>query len=806
MKFHLHLVRFLFVVIVFSTLSASVPFQNANAAITGFDPGNIIDDTVFTNTRAINAGGVQTFLESKVPACDTNGQKLSELGGHDLNGDGRVQRWEYGKEYLGQTTFTCLRDYRTPDGRLASQYIYDTALKYTINPQTFVVLLQKEMGLVTDEWPSNHQYSRATGYGCPDNTGGTCDSTYYGFENQVDWSGKMFRAILNNSPTWYTPYVLGNNYIQYNPNASCGGTTVNIRNRATQALYNYTPYQPNAAALAADYGSGDSCSAYGNRNFYLYFRDWFGFNRGPIAFTVSGSNNIYTMVGGYKLAVPYMAALQDYGVSSDSIQTVSQSYVDSVASPPSGSGISSEIGHVVKSPRDDDEDGASVYLISLNKRYQFQSMQQLYDFGFKDSDVHYLPLEFILGKQNGGALPYFVTSPTGQIFEESGAVKHMFLDYATYRSHNNPDTVASLSYFLLDKIPSGNPYTNTPTLVQLSTGSTVYLFDTNAYYTIPTYEVYSCWGFENTIHTPVYRTNNDTYLAPITPTASLSCAVKDSSGALSVLNNSERIPYTGYTSISTSPTTNPTLESMLSKIPKRGSSFGQYIKSPDSSAIWKLSSETKRLVPTYSTYQELGTPTFDTLPPSIVSQVTTNGITLAYGQNVKSDTSGAVFAAGSSERYVYAYSNMYVAYNNKWSAITELAQSDLSSAYPDNGVSIKDIVINKQDQVGYLIAANGCFNVTQQLLSALNTSTQTLSASQPYDITLFRNLAVNSCAPSTQYIKSYSQNLVYYIENSKRHPILSYSALLASNGGKEPTVMEVSPSFTANFIDATPYQ
>src|SRR5699024_1304734 len=37
-----------------------------------------------------------------------------------------------------------------------------------------------------------------------------------------------------------------------------------------------TPYQPNKAALAAGYGIGDACSAYGNRNFYNYYTDWFG--------------------------------------------------------------------------------------------------------------------------------------------------------------------------------------------------------------------------------------------------------------------------------------------------------------------------------------------------------------------------------------------------------------------------------------------------------------------------------------------------------------------------------------------------
>jgi len=49
-----------------------------------------------------------------------------------------------------------------------------------------------------------------------------------------------------------------------------------MQNAATAALYNYTPYQPNKAALDNLYGSGNSCSAYGNRNFWRMYNDWFG--------------------------------------------------------------------------------------------------------------------------------------------------------------------------------------------------------------------------------------------------------------------------------------------------------------------------------------------------------------------------------------------------------------------------------------------------------------------------------------------------------------------------------------------------
>jgi hypothetical protein len=265
---------FLLLSLVFSVVSSTlVNVFDANAiSPANWNAGRIIDDVDMTNKDSMTVGQIQNFLNSKVAVCDTNGQQLSEFGGPDINGDGKVQRWEWGQSRYNQTTFPCLKDY-TENGLSAAQIIYNSAQTYTINPQVLIVLLQKEQGLVADTWPLNIQYRSATGYGCPDTA--PCDSQYYGLTNQLKWSATMFRAIQNNSPTWYTPYVLGSNYIQWSPNSSCGGSTVNIQNRATQALYNYTPYQPNQAALNAGYGMGDGCSAYGNRNFWLYFNDWF---------------------------------------------------------------------------------------------------------------------------------------------------------------------------------------------------------------------------------------------------------------------------------------------------------------------------------------------------------------------------------------------------------------------------------------------------------------------------------------------------------------------------------------------------
>jgi uncharacterized protein with LGFP repeats len=125
------------------------------------------------------------------------------------------------------------------------------------------------------------------GYGCPDTA--ACDSTYNGLFNQLYMAARQFqryRAGVAGSyragRTYAISYypMVANAYGDNTGNQRCGTQTVTIANAATAGLYNYTPYVPDAAALKAGYGTGDSCSSYGNRNFWAYMTDWFG---GPTA-------------------------------------------------------------------------------------------------------------------------------------------------------------------------------------------------------------------------------------------------------------------------------------------------------------------------------------------------------------------------------------------------------------------------------------------------------------------------------------------------------------------------------------------
>lgn len=245
------------------TFSDKDEVEAANLA--NFDPGYIISDYQMSNFNSMSEAEIQAFLTAKNPCGNTNQANYELL----------KERYPSISWHFENGHFICLSEELFGDGEVigegetAAHIIWQAAQDYQINPQVIVVLLQKEQGLITDDFPNSRQYRSATGYGCPDTA--ACSSKYYGFKNQVRNAAKMFRAVLDGG---WTNYPLGENYIQYNPNAACGGSIVNVQNLATSALYRYTPYQPNEGSLAAGYGTA-YCGSYGNRNFYHYFEDWF---------------------------------------------------------------------------------------------------------------------------------------------------------------------------------------------------------------------------------------------------------------------------------------------------------------------------------------------------------------------------------------------------------------------------------------------------------------------------------------------------------------------------------------------------
>ncbi len=298
----------------FAFLSTANQDKTEAASTANFKAGNIISDAVMTDYNSMTVDQIHAFLKSK-NSCNQSADPAAIGATRYENVNTTKHGITYNRRYFFRNSsggensglyhvkdghFVCMAD-ETINGHSAAYVIWDAAQAFKINPKVLIVLLEKEQSLVTDKWPYEVQYRAATGYGCPDSA--ACDSKYYGLEAQVGNAAYLFGKIVYENKHNY--YPVGKNYVKYHYDNSCGGSVVNIENRATGALYTYTPYQPNAASLAAGYGlASGGCGAYGNRNFFLLYSDWFGDPR--------AKNNVVTKVES-ALPITYRSHVQNIG-------------------------------------------------------------------------------------------------------------------------------------------------------------------------------------------------------------------------------------------------------------------------------------------------------------------------------------------------------------------------------------------------------------------------------------------------------------------------------------------------------------
>lgn len=239
-----------------STVTPVVPSAvSAKQAAASFEPALIISDDNFYNFQSMTRAGVQDFLNNQtcVPRDDSP----------------CLANYQQATRTVPRSAGHCER-YAGRLAESAASIIWRVAQACKVSPRVLLVLVQKEQSLITH--PSASGYERATGYGCPDTA--PCNARYFGFFNQVYKAAWQFREYTLHPDEWR--YTIGRVAIQFSPTLACGSRVVDIANQATANLYNYTPYQPNAATIAHPKGPSDACSAYGNLNFFTLFDQWFG--------------------------------------------------------------------------------------------------------------------------------------------------------------------------------------------------------------------------------------------------------------------------------------------------------------------------------------------------------------------------------------------------------------------------------------------------------------------------------------------------------------------------------------------------
>ncbi|WP_285113898.1 cell wall-binding repeat-containing protein [Leifsonia sp. fls2-241-R2A-40a] len=278
-------------------LAGSVqPFGAADADPSKFVDGDLVSDAVFYNGTAWSAATIQSLLTTKGSGCRATSEAV------------------------------CLKDYTatTPAkaggaacAALAAQTNATAAKIFAavgaacgINPAVLVTMVQKEQGLVSTAAPTKWMYDHATGWNCPDvGADPNCDNTptSTGFFNQVFGAAWQFKQYGIDS-SYFDWFPVGKvSAVRYNLDASCGSKQVAVQNKATAALYYYTPYTPNAASLASYPGEGNACSAYGIRNFWMLFNAWYGSSTAgsvPATTRIAGGDRFETAAAISKAAYP----------------------------------------------------------------------------------------------------------------------------------------------------------------------------------------------------------------------------------------------------------------------------------------------------------------------------------------------------------------------------------------------------------------------------------------------------------------------------------------------------------------------
>lgn len=251
--------------------AVSCPVGAATCLAEAFDPGNIISDREFYDRAAMTETQIRAFIDEQGATCTgSDCLRAVRVAMPDQPAD------PYCAAMTGGTDLD------------AAAVIARVSTACGVNPKVMLVTLQKESRLLTRTDPTTGSYAAAWGWHCPDTgPGGTanCDPAHAGLVNQAYGMAKQW-SRYRMDPDKYTYRAGQTAQILFNvAESGCGAAPVTITNTATASLYNYTPYQPNPASLAAYPGTGDRCSSYGNRNFFFLYQSYFGSTGGGTPIT-----------------------------------------------------------------------------------------------------------------------------------------------------------------------------------------------------------------------------------------------------------------------------------------------------------------------------------------------------------------------------------------------------------------------------------------------------------------------------------------------------------------------------------------
>lgn len=789
-------------------------------AVTASDwkAGNIIDDAMFIDSSSMSVAQIQAFLNSKVGTgyygriagqCDTNGIRTSELGGGT--------RAQYGAAHGNPAPFTCLKDFyevpkttpsagipannyggkpRPTGSKSAAQLIWDAAQKYNISPKVLLVKLGTESAgpLTSDDWPFLRQYTYAMGAHCPDSGPGgsaNCDTTYSGFSIQISEAAKMLRGYLDNmGETWWPykkPYQTNSIYWNVVP-SGCGASNVFIENKATAALYTYTPYQPNQAALNNMYGTGNSCSAYGNRNFWRTYNDWFGSTKypqpiGAMLYRQSSNGNIFLFVNDKRFYIPSASIMSNYGLNRYRTVPASDTLISSTAD---GGTLTNTIRN----------DSGNVYLVNNGSKHYIPSSTVCTNWSIACYDsnvVRNLGGTFTNIYLRNGINLNSTAQYNSVYYQMSAGTRLPYGDTQSFTSSGFSTATAINANGINITQPVGKLQLKTAGLIKFAPKNTLYYFNGTNYYTITNMDVYNTWnlGFVHTINAPKssYNTSDD-----VTSVANLGYWFKTTDGSKYIVNYGNKLKLsTTQQSLWPAAVYVDGLDTLANNLSAKA--LGGFIKSGISFYQLYASNGEKRYIASMDDYIDLGGNSSNTtrLNGTLTNSIVSGPFAFANGRLIKVDGDSTIYVVDSGK--IMHVASMIVLNSYRFDT-TKMRVYPLSS-------------INEYEKLGQLqsgILPNGNvvvpYNRQLLVLTADQTTKSGIITSGFMHISLEMVNRAN-LIPTTQFWRNSDNGSIYYASGGALHHIGSISKYY-SLGGKSTPLISVNTSIINMFAVGDP--
>ncbi len=729
-----------------------------------FDPGLVISDSVFFDFGSMTVQQIQDFLNTRVENCRAEDPAI------DCLKNVRVSIPETPATAPGEVG-PC-KAIPAKEQASAAEVIHSIANACGINPRVLIVTLQKEQGLVTSTKPTSYMYRAAMGFGCPDSDPEICGKVFVGLFNQLYRAAKQFRWYGNpeGSFTYWKPGRVIS--MRYNPKSSCGSKSFELKNQATANLYYYTPYTPNEAALTNLYGTGDSCSAYGNRNFWRFYHDWFGSPIGGGYLLKSATSPNYLIVNNVRYLVSdpkLLESLRPLGPLGE----ISQAYLDSFQ----------DAG--VMSPIVIDNTTNVRYLLVDSIRYEITDCQVAAQFGYDCNLAVPLTSLQLNNFINGGVLTRLAETATGDRYWIENQTYRVVIDELALTTVGGQGTTpVKLNVELVPSLAAGSALASELALFSLKGSNDVLVASGGQ-----TFRFVASLAGSTNLQRWFSSTSATVELSSIQATlnpASIRGFVSSPAGSAFVLTADGKVPVTDpqdWTSqivqvpdslLAAIPTANAQLSTPV-VVSSQGNNLSYFV---DGSS--RRTSSQKEMTDRFLSL--LNQPRVMMLPQAAINAVSSSGVALSPGSIIKQGSN--FFMVDGISSLIRLESQAHATSVSK-SRVFSYNQSDLS------GFQIRSRLNSLKVQ-----CAGGTYLLDKGTLYAIAQNAAAEYPGNPYPLATSTCSALElSSRPAGQFIRD-NAGLLFLIQDGKKMRVASW-AQLAKLRGDSPAHIEVTGYFAS---------